>query len=169
MSLKNFGLQNLKFKNYMEVLSKSMIEKWIVPYLSVGKRGAKAGVPVSDIVRAILHRLKTGVQWRFLPLKEFFEPDTITWNGVYYHYNKWVKDDSFQRAWTAVLKAHKTLLNLSSMQLDGSHTPAKGGGEDIGYPAKLLKPPIPCSLRTRMVSRWQWLRRRAAITMTSMR
>ena len=42
MGLKNFGLQNLKFKNYMEVISKSMIEKWIVPYLSIGKRGAKA-------------------------------------------------------------------------------------------------------------------------------
>lgn len=133
MGLKNFGLQNLKFKSDMEVLNKSMIEKWIVPYLSVGKRGAKAGVAVSDIVRAILHRLKTGVQWRFLPVKAFFEPGAITCNGVYYHYNKWVKDGSFQKAWTAILKAHKALLDLSSMQLDGSHTPAKGGGENIGY------------------------------------
>jgi transposase len=118
----------------MEVISKSMIEKWIVPYLSIGKRGAKTGVAIADIVRAIVHRLKTGVQWRFLPVKAFFEPDaTITCNGVYYHYNKWVKDGSFQKAWTAILKAHKALLDLSSMQLDGSHTPAKGGGENIGY------------------------------------
>jgi len=117
----------------MEVISKSMIEKWIVPYLSTGKRGAKTAVAIVDIVRVILHRLKTGVQWRFLPLKAFIDADTITWNGIYYHYSKWVKDGSFQKAWTAILKAHKALLDLSSMQLDGSHTPAKGGGENIGY------------------------------------
>jgi transposase len=133
MGLENFGLQNLKFKTDMEVISKSMIEKWIVPYLSVGKRGAKAGVAISDIVGAILHRLKTGVQWRFLPVKAFLDSGAITWNGVYYHYSKWVKDGSFQKAWTAILKAHKALLDLSSMQLDGSHTPAKGGGENMGY------------------------------------
>ena len=133
MGLKNFGLQNLKFKDYMEVISKSMIEKWIVPYLSIGKRGAKADVAIGAIVRAILHRLKTGVQWRFLPLKAFFDAGAITWNGVYYHYSKWVRDGSFQKAWTAILKAHKALLDLSSMQLDGSHTPAKGGGENMGY------------------------------------
>ena len=39
----------------MEVLSKSIIEKWIVPYLSVGKRGAEAGVALSAVVAAILH------------------------------------------------------------------------------------------------------------------
>ena len=117
----------------MEVLSKSMIEKWIVPYLSVGKRGAKAQVALSDVVSAILHRLKTGEQWRWLPLKEFFAPDAITWNGVYYYFNKWFKDGSFQNAWIAILRANKAHLDLSSLQLDGSHTPAKQGGEAVGY------------------------------------
>ena len=65
----------------MEVLSKSMIEKWIVPHLSVGKRGAKSQVALSDVVSAILHRLKTGEQWRWLPLKAFFAPGAISWNG----------------------------------------------------------------------------------------
>lgn len=133
MGHKNFGLQDLKFKTDMEVISKSMIEEWIVPYLSVGKRGAKAAVAISDIVQAILHRLKTGVQWRFLPVRAFFQAGAISCNGVYYHYSKWVKDGSFKKAWTAILQAHKALLDLSSMQLDGSHTPAKGGGQSIGY------------------------------------
>jgi transposase len=117
----------------MEVLSKSTIEKWIVPYLSVGKRGAKSEVALSDVVAAILHRLKTGDQWRCLPLKEFFERGAITWNGVYYYFNKWFKDGSFQKAWMAILQQHKGLLDLSSLQLDGSHTLAKQGGEAIGY------------------------------------
>ena len=117
----------------MEVLSKSMIEKWIVPHLSVGKRGAKSQVALSDVVSAILHRLKTGEQWRWLPLKEFFVPGTISWNGVYYYFNKWFKDGSFQNAWMAILRANKAYLDLSSLQLDGSHTPAKQGGEAVGY------------------------------------
>ena len=82
MSLKNFELQNKKGQKQMEVLNKSTIEKWIVPYLSVGKRGAQPKVALSDIMAAILHRLKTGVQWRFLPINQFFAPDVITWNGV---------------------------------------------------------------------------------------
>jgi transposase len=117
----------------MEVLSKSTIEQWIVPYLSVGKRGAKSEVALSAIVAAILHRLKTGEQWRWLPLKQFFEPGALTWNGVYYYFNKWFKDGSFQKAWVAILQQNKRLLDLSSLQLDGSHTLAKQGGEAIGY------------------------------------
>jgi transposase len=120
----------------MEVLSKSKIEKWIIPHLSVGKRGAKPEVALSDIVAAILHRLKAGEQWRQLPLKEFFEPGAITWNGVYYYFNKWFKDGSFQKAWTAILQAHKNLLDLSSMQLDGSQTIAKQGGQAVGYQSR---------------------------------
>ena len=117
----------------MEVLSKSIIERWIVPYLSVGKRGAEPTVALSAIVAAILHRLKSGNQWRMLALKEFFEPGAITWQGVYYYFNKWFKDGSFQNAWLAILQQHKKLLDLSSMQLDGSHTIAKQGGEAVGY------------------------------------
>jgi transposase len=133
MGLKNFELRNKKGQGHMEVLSKSTIEKWIVPYLSVGKRGARSGVALSDVVAAILHRLKTGEQWRWLPLKEFFEPGAISWNGIYYYFNKWFKDGSFQKAWITILQQHKGLLDLSSLQLDGSHTLAKKGGEGIGY------------------------------------
>lgn len=117
----------------MEVLNKSIIEKWIVPYLSVGKRGAEPGVALSAVVAAILHRLKSGEQWRLLPLKEFFAPGAITWEGVYYYFNKWFKDGSFQKAWLAILQQNKKWLDLSSLQLDGSHTIAKQGGEAVGY------------------------------------
>ena len=117
----------------MEVLSKSIIEKWIVPYLSVGKIGAKPGVALSGVIAAILHRLKSGNEWRLLALKEFFEPGVITWQGVYYYFNKWFKDGSFQTAWLAILAQHKKYLDLSSLQLDGSHIIAKQGGKAVGY------------------------------------
>lgn len=117
----------------MEVLSKDMIERWIVPHLSVGARGPEPGVPLTDIVRAILHRLKTGTQWRFLPVGAFFESGSITWSGVYYHHREWIKDGSWRTAWIEMLKANRNKLDLSSMQLDGSQTLCKKQGEAIGY------------------------------------
>jgi transposase len=52
----------------MEVLSRSAIEQWIVPLLPVKSRGFKPTVPLYPIVQAILYRLKTGCQWRQLPI-----------------------------------------------------------------------------------------------------
>lgn len=118
----------------MEVLSKDRIEKWIVPHLSVGRRGTKVGVELWRMVAAILYRLKSGCQWQMLPTEPFFtKGKKLTAGGVYHHFSKWVKDGSFRKAWIELLKANATMLDLSSMQLDGSHTPAKNGGEHIGY------------------------------------
>src|ERR1051325_11151888 len=117
----------------MEVLSKDMIERWIIPHLSRGERGPAPQVELMDIVQVILYRLKTGCQWRMLPLKEFFAKDAIAWNGVYHHHREWVKDGSWKRVWIEMLKANHTSLDLSSMQLDGSQTPCKKQGEHIGY------------------------------------
>jgi transposase len=117
----------------MEVLGKDTIEKWVLPYLSKGKRGPRPEVSLVSIVQAIFHRLKTGTQWRWLPIGEFFEPDTIKWGGVYHHHRRWVKDGSWRSVWVALLKANRQLLDLSSMQMDGSHTPCKKQGEQIGY------------------------------------
>jgi transposase len=120
----------------MEVLSKNMIEQWILPHLSKGERGPEPEVELCAIVQAILYRLKTGCQWRMLPLKAFFDPDKLTWNGVYHHHRAWVKDDSWKNVWIALLKANRSRIDLSSMQLDGSQTPCKKQGEHIGYQSR---------------------------------
>ena len=117
----------------MEILNKNTIEKYIVPYLLKGKRGFKSKIPVTAVVCAILYRLKTGCQWRQLPLKEFFEDTSVSWNTVFYHFNRWSKTGCWERVWLNLLKAHRSELNLSSLQLDGSHTPAKNGGDATGY------------------------------------
>jgi transposase len=81
---------------------------------------------------AILYRLKTGCQWRQLPMKQFFRV-SYKWQSVYYHFQKWSKDGSWSGVWNQVLKQHKHLLDLSSIQLDGTHTPAKRGGASVAY------------------------------------
>jgi transposase len=114
-------------------VSKKMINQKLVPHLSKGKRGPQCKVGLWRIVRAILKRLKTGTQWRELPMRELFGRHTISWKTVFYYFSKWSKDGSLYRLWIALLKINKSILDMSSTALDGSHTPAKRGGESVGY------------------------------------
>ena len=81
----------------------------------------------------ILYRLKTGCQWRQLPIKQFFEQQRLTWQGVYYYFNRWSKLGCWQQVWIHLLAQHHAYLDLSSAQLDGSHSLAKNGGQAVGY------------------------------------
>lgn len=81
----------------------------------------------------ILKRLKTGCQWRELCVKAYFDDNEVCWQTIYYYFNKWCKDGSFKHAWIMLLSKHKHLIDLSTAQLDGSHTPAKRGGQSVGY------------------------------------
>jgi transposase len=117
----------------MGILSKDMIEKWILPHLTVGSRGFETTAPLTEIVECILHRLKTGCQWRELPTKAFFSKKILHWNSVYYYFNKWSKADCWKKIWMHMLTNNLKHLDLSSLELDGSHTPAKNGGDAVGY------------------------------------
>lgn len=114
-------------------LSKKFITTNLLPYLSQSELGRKLKVPLWRIVKGIIYRLKTGCQWRELPMKAFCGKVIISWNTVYHHFNKWSKDGSWKILWTNLLTLNKSKLDLSSIQLDGSHTPAKRGGQAVGY------------------------------------
>lgn len=110
-----------------------MIEKWILPHLTIGERGFGTTVPLTEIVSCILYRLKTGCQWRELPTKAFFTDKALSWNSVFYYYNKWSKAGCWKKIWINILKSNLHYLDLSSIEFDGSHTLAKNGGEAVGY------------------------------------
>ncbi|WP_245897284.1 transposase [Hymenobacter nivis] len=55
---------------------------------------------------------------------------------MYARFNTWRKDGSWQRMWLHLLRQNKAYLDCSSVQPDGSHTPAKNGGAAIGYQAR---------------------------------
>ena len=88
----------------MVKLSKKLINEKLVPHLSKGKRGPKCKFGLWRIIQAILYKLKSGSQWREPPLREFFGRFSISWNTVYYYFQKWSKDGSWYRLWTAFLK-----------------------------------------------------------------
>lgn len=122
-----------KTTNNLELISKDKIEKWILPHLSKGKRGFSTRYDLVKIVSLIIKRLKTGCQWRELSLKEYFREENISWQSIYYYFNKWSKDGSFRNVWIALLSSNKRKLDMSSVQLDGSHTRSRLGGEQVGY------------------------------------
>ena len=115
------------------VLDKDTIEMEIVPFIPKTKRGFPPTVPLVEIVNAILYKLKTGVQWHQLPVKAFFENHHLTWNAVCYHYRKWCVSGILKDCWIKFLKVRKKDLDLSSVDLDGSHKPAIRGGADVEY------------------------------------
>ena len=82
---------------------------------------------------SILYKLKTGVQWEYLPVSSLFSDKTLTWQGVYYHFNNWNKSGTFKQCWISFLRNHREELDLSSVDLDGSHTPSIRGGELVEY------------------------------------
>lgn len=69
-----------------------------------------------------------------LPVTALFAERALTWQGVYYHFRKWFLSGTFYRCWTGILEKYPDRLDLSSVYLDGRHTPAIRGGEGVEYP-----------------------------------
>jgi transposase len=65
-------------------------------------------------------------------MKQFFKVK-YSWESVYYHYHKWSMDGSWEKVWNMVIYKYANRLDLSCIQIDGTHTPAKRGGESTGY------------------------------------
>lgn len=116
-----------------QVLDKDIIENEIVPNLPTPKRGFSPRAPLSEIVNCILYKLKTGVQWAYLPVKSLFGDQVLSYQSVFYHYRKWCISNVWEDCWIQLLSKNKSKLDLSSGDLDGSHTSALRGGEEVAY------------------------------------
>jgi transposase len=64
----------------------------------------------------------------------------ISHDAVYYHFRKWSRDGSLEKVWQASIVTIQDELDFSELNLDGSHTIAKKGGESVSYqPRKRAK------------------------------
>lgn len=72
-----------------------------------------------DIFNCIVHKLKTGCQWKelFIDIESVKYP--FSWQLVYYYYRKWCKLDVFQEMFEAFLSAQKDKINQENLNLDG--------------------------------------------------
>jgi transposase len=119
-----------------KVLSKDTIVNEIIPHLSVAKRGFKTKSCLVEIVNSILYKLKTGIQWEYLPVESLFSKVVLSYKTVFGHFRKWCKNGDWHDSWIQILSAHKAEVDLSSADIDGSHTPALKGGEAVAYQSR---------------------------------
>lgn len=115
------------------VLDKDTIKKEIMPYLSVAKGGFASKFDLVEIVNAILFKLKSGRQWRMLPVGHLFIGVPPSWKSVFHHYRKWRKAGERKLVFAKLLNRNKRHMDLSLAHIDCSHAPVYHGGEKIDY------------------------------------
>lgn len=52
---------------------------------------------------------------------------------MYHYFKKWVSVGNLRKVWVELLKSQRKLLDLFCVQLDGSQTICKNGGNAISY------------------------------------
>jgi transposase len=120
-----------------ESVTLDQFEQHILPYLSTAKRGYVSKTPLCGIFNLIVYRLHTGCQWDCLPVStdagERERRGEPSWQAVYDHWSKWSGDGSLKRVWQHSIVEIQPDLDLSVLNLDGSHAIAKKGGEAVAY------------------------------------
>jgi len=117
-------------------LSEAEFQEFILPHLSMPKRGPKCKLGYYRVFNLILRVLYTGMQWKCLPVPTDGEgKPVIHYTTIYKVFAKWADDGSLEHAFIASvghLADHKQL-DLSILHGDGTNTVAKKGGDGIGY------------------------------------
>ena len=95
-------------------VTETQFEQHFRPHLSTPKRGFECKIPLYKVFNYILYKLRTGVQWEFLPIddNEDGQPE-ISYQAPYYHFRKWSRDGSLQRLFDASIMTIKGELHLS--------------------------------------------------------
>jgi transposase len=105
-------------------------QRHIEPCLSKAKRGYISEQPLYTIFNYILYKRYTGCQWPALPIEHGSDGlPVMSYQVPYYHFRKWSNDGSLQRLFDASIITITGELNVSELNLDGSHSAAKKGAK----------------------------------------
>ena len=116
-------------------LSAPEFEAFILPHLSMPKRGPKCKLGYYRVFNLILWVLYTGMQWKCLPVpQDASGKPAIHYTTVYRVFAKWADDGSLWQAFVASVRhlAAEKHLDLSVLHGDGTNTVAKKGGMALG-------------------------------------
>jgi transposase len=123
-------------------LTEEQFATYIEPHLSKAKRGFVSREPLYQIFNYVFYALHTGCQWEEVPLKrDSQDRPVMSWQVPRYHFYKWCKDGSFERLFTAGILTIRYELDVSVLNLDGSHSAAKKGAKRS--PIKAARKPKP--------------------------
>ena len=112
-------------------LSDSDFTAFILPHLSMPKRGPKCKLGYHRVFNLILWVLYTGMQWKCLPIpKDAQGKPVLHYTTVYRVFAKWADDGSLWQAFLASVRhlAVAQHLDTSVLHGDGTNTVAKKGG-----------------------------------------
>jgi len=111
-------------------LSEPEFEAFILPYLSMPKRGPKCKLGYYRVFNLILWVLYTGMQWKCLPIPHDTQGKAaIHYTTIYKVFARWADDGSLWQAFVASVRhlAEAKQLDLSVLHGDGTNTVAKKG------------------------------------------
>ena len=95
------------------VLDKVTIKSEILLYLSTAKRGFETISYLIEIIDAILYKLKTGSQWKHLPVEALFTMTVLSHGAVFHHFNKWRKAGEWKDMWLNLIDRHHAEFDFS--------------------------------------------------------
>jgi len=111
-------------------LSETEFTAFILPHLSLPKRGPKCKLGYHRVFNLILWVLYTGMQWKCLPVPtDAHGKPAIHYTTVYKVFARWADDSSLWQAFVASVRhlAVEKQLDLSVLHGDGTNTVAKKG------------------------------------------
>jgi len=119
-------------------LGEKEFKKFILPHLSLPKRGPECKIGYHKAFNYILKVLYTGMQWKELPIDK--APDgksEIHYTVIYKLFARWADDGSLEKAFIASVKhlSAEKKLDLSLLHGDGSNTVAKKGVKGLATAA----------------------------------
>jgi len=117
--------KKLKYNEIPKQVSRKDFNKYIKPHLTKPNKGPKPKLSFYKIFNYILYVLHTGIQWRQLKTKR----NEIHWTNIYKWHNRWSKDGSYQKLFSASVIHLKDTnqLDTSLIHGDGSNTVVKKG------------------------------------------
>ena len=116
-------------------LSAPEFETFILPHLSMPKRGPKCKLGYYRVFNLIVWLLYTGMQWKCLPVPQDAQgKPAIHYTTIYKVFAKWADDGSLWQAFVASVQhlAEAKQLDLRILHGDGTNTVAKKGAMASG-------------------------------------
>ena len=119
-------------------LSEPEFNAFLLPHLSMPKRGPKCKLGSHRVFNLILWVLYTGMQWKCLPIPQATNrKPAIHYTTIYKVFAKWAHDGSLWQAFLASVRhlATEKHLDTSVLHGDGTNTVAKKGAMASAIPA----------------------------------
>src|SRR5919202_4061921 len=116
-------------------LSETEFSAFLLPHLSLPKRGPKCKLGYDRVFNLLLWGLYTGMQWKCLPMPHDTNgTPAIHYTTVYQVFARWADEGSLWQAFGASVRhlAAEKHLDLSVLHGDGTNTVAKKGAMGLG-------------------------------------